>query len=165
MRIFFTTPYNGKKMYQGSIDAILSIVESTGATVISPEKQREYNDAFRRENLKQLGDPERVHYEFIRQGIANADAVIIEASYEDFRVGHEATLAIIYNKPVLCLSRLKDYGKLIRHEKFRGVLYTDVNLKDTVLTFLNEISYKLLSSRRGVQSSTLPLNSESQSIS
>ncbi len=147
MKIFFTSPYDGKKIYQPSIDRILKTIESTGATIISPEKSREYFDAFREENIKKLGDSDRIHYEFIRQGIANADAVIIEASFEDFRVGHEATLAIIYKKPVLCLSQKKDYGKLIRHEAFQGELYTDKNLESIILEFLKGVSHNIRSKR------------------
>ncbi|MDP1722243.1 MAG: ribokinase [Candidatus Gottesmanbacteria bacterium] len=147
MKIFFTSPYDGKKIYQPYIDRIVKTIESTGATVISPEKSRQYFDSFRDENLKKLGDHDRVHYEFVRQGIANADAVIIEASFENFQVGHEATLAIIYNKPVLCLSQKKDYGELIRHEAFQGERYTDRNLESLVLTFLRKVSQKIRSKR------------------
>ena len=125
MKIFFTCSFEGKKYYQKYIDEIVSTIESTGAQLISPEHDREYANAFTKENLEKYGDRERIHYEFIRQGIANADAVIIEASHEDFRIGHEATLAVIYTKPVLCLSINKDYGKLVRYEGFtRGEIYT-----------------------------------------
>ena len=147
MKIFFTTSFDGKKLYQENVDKIIEIIQSTGAAVISPEKTREYQDAFREENLKELGDKERVHYEFIRQGIANADAVIIEASHEDFRVGHEATLAIIYKKPVLCLSIHKDYGKLIRHEEFRGIKYELADLNKIILDFLENVGKKITSDR------------------
>ncbi|MEK7543754.1 MAG: ribokinase [Patescibacteria group bacterium] len=147
MKIFFTSPYDGKKIYQPYIDRIVKTIESTGATVVSPEKSRDYFDTFRDENVKKLGDAHRVHYEFVRQGIANADAVIIEASFEDFRVGHEATLAIIYKKPVLCLSQKKDYGDLIRHEAFQGELYTEKNLEPLVLKFLKGVSDTIRSKR------------------
>lgn len=150
MKIFFTSSFEGKKYYQKNIDKIIEIIESTGAEIVSPEKSREYHDAFREENIKKLGDPEKVHYEFIRQGIANADAVIIEASQEDFRIGHEATLAIIYKKPVLCLSLNKDYGKLVRHEDFRGVKYNNQNVKKIVLEFISSVSIRILSKRRSI---------------
>lgn len=148
MKIFFTTSFEGKRFYQKYVDTIIQIILSTGAEIVSPEKSREYKDAFREENIKKLGDPEKIHYEFIRQGIANADAVIIEASNEDFRIGHEATLAIIYKKPVLCLSVNKDYGKLVRHEDFKGAKYNNKNLKKLVLDFISEVSTSILSKRR-----------------
>lgn len=147
MKIFIITPFEGKKYYQKDIDRIIEVIESTGATVISPEKKREYLDAFREENIKGLGDQERVHYEFIREGVKNADAVVVEASYEDFRVGHETTLAILYKKPVLCLSKNIDYGKYIRHEGFRGAQYDSHNVEKLVLDFLTEVSRSILSKR------------------
>lgn len=148
MKIFFTSPYEGKKLYQYYIDKIVEIIESTGAQVVSPEKTREYQDAFRRENLIKLGDKDRVHYEFIRQGIANSDAVIIEASYEDFRVGHEATLAITYKKPILCLSLKKDYSKFIHQEGFEGAKYADNTVEEIVKIFLAKVSKTILSKRK-----------------
>ena len=147
MKIFFTSSFEGKKHYQKNIDKIIEIIESTGAVVISPEKTREYQDAFRNENLKKLGDKEKIHYEFIRQGIANSDAVIIEASHEDFQIGHEATLAIIYKKPVLCLSTNKDFGQLIRHEEFKGVKYKIIDLNKILLDFLRNVSKRISSER------------------
>ncbi len=147
MKIFFIAPFEGKKYYQKSIDKIIEIIESTGAEVLSPEKTREYQDVFREENIKKLGDKERVHYEFIRQGVINADAVVVEASHEDFRVGHEATLALLYKKPVLCLSQNVNYAKYISHENFNGFQYNDKNVRNIVLNFLSEVSKKILSKR------------------
>ena len=148
MNIFFTSPFVEKDKYKNYIDEITQTIESTGAKIISPGITREYTDAFSEENFKKYGDKNRIHYEFIRQGISNADAVIIESSEEDFRVGHEATLAIIYKKPVLCLSQKQDFGKLIYHEGFTGLQYTDGNdLHDKVLSFITKINQKLLSKR------------------
>lgn len=147
MKVFFTTSFWGKPRYQRYVDRIVAAIESTGATVVSPEKSREYKTSFTKENIKAYGDRARIHYEFIRQGIANADAVVIEASHEDFRIGHEATLAIIYKKPVLCLSLNTDYGKLVRHEAFRGVKYDERNLESTVLAFLEQTGKSLISKR------------------
>ncbi len=148
MKIFFITPFEGKKHYQKDVDKIIEIIESTGAKVLSPEKTREYQDAFREENLKKFGSRESIHYEFIKQGVLNADAIIVEASHEDFRVGHETTLAVLHRKPVLCLSKNIDFGKYIRHEGFRGAQYNEKNIKGIVLNFLSEVSKNILSKRK-----------------
>src|SRR5258708_30949697 len=105
MKVFFLTPFSEKKEFQADIDQIISIIEATGVDVISAEKSRQYDDAFNEENLKKFGSKEAVHYEFIRQGVLKADAVIVEVNPGDFRVGHETTLALLYNKSVLCLSQ------------------------------------------------------------
>ena len=38
MRIFFIAPYSGKNNYQKVYDEIITIIESTGNTIISAEK-------------------------------------------------------------------------------------------------------------------------------
>lgn len=147
MKIFFITPYSEKKDYQGEIDKVIEIIESTGAEVISAEKTRQYQDIFSEENVKKFGSRENVHYEFIRQGVLRADAVIVEVNPGDFRVGHETTLSLLYKKPVLCLSKTVDYSRYIIHENFKAVLYTDISLKEVVISFLQSVSKSILAKR------------------
>lgn len=147
MKIFFIAPFEEKQKYQDEIDKIISIIESTGAEVISAEKTRQYKDAFREENIKKYGSREAVHYEFIRQGVLRADAVIVSVNPGDFRVGHETTLALLYKKPVLCLSRTTDYSRYIKHEDFNAAKYTAETLKTTLLNFLSKVSKTILTKR------------------
>lgn len=123
MKIFFTTPFPGKKLYQKEIDTIIKIIEASGATVVSPEKPEQYQEALSKDKQKKYGNKKLAHYEFVRQNIASADAIIFESSYEDFRVGHEATLGLMYDKPVLVLSQNIDYSEYISHEKLYGKKY------------------------------------------
>lgn len=140
MKIFFTTPFKGKPKYQRFIDEIVTSIESFGAMVVSPEKADQYKKALTEEKIEQHGGKGLAHYEFIRQGIATSDAVIIEASYEDFRVGHEATLALMYGKPILVLSQVQDYSEYINHERFVGKKYQNINdLKKIVVDYLETI--------------------------
>lgn len=147
MRIFFIAPYLGKQKYQKDYDRIIELIESTGAEVISAEKSREYQDSFSKENIKKFGSKEKIHYQFIRSGVINADALVVEASYDDLRVGHEMTLALLYKKPVLCLSQNLDYAKFIEHEYFTGRLYQQNNLEEIVLQFVKSISDRIKASR------------------
>lgn len=140
MKIFFISAYSGKQKYQKDYDRIIELIESTGATVIGAEKNREYQGNFTPENIKKYGGKEKVHYEFIRQGILKADGLVVEASFNDLRVGHEMTLALLYKKPVLCLSQSLDYGKYIQHDYFTGKLYSQKNLKVIVLKFIEKVS-------------------------
>lgn len=150
MTIFFTTPYKGRPRYQEFINEIIKLVESHGVSIVSPEKEEQYQQAFTKEKLAEYGDRNRAHYEFIRHGIAGADAVVFEASYEDFRVGHEATLSLMYGKPVLVLSQLIDYGQYIYHEKFIGKKYSDKKeLKKIIGDFLAAV--KQLSRKESFQ--------------
>jgi len=144
MKIFFTTPYKGKPEYQKFIDEIINSIESYGALVISPEKEGQYRKAITEEKVEQHGGKGLAHYEFVRQGIATSDAVIIEASYEDFRVGHEATLALMYGKPVLVLSQIQDYSEYINHERFIGRKFHNVHdLKKTVFDYLETLEKQI----------------------
>lgn len=137
MKIFFTTSFEGKKYYQKNIDEIVRIIESTGAKIISPEKRELYLKTFSKANLKKYdGDEYKAHYYFIEHGIASSDAVIIEASNEDFRIGHEATLALLYKKPILVLSQKIDYGKFIPHDNFIGKKYTPESVNKIISDFL-----------------------------
>lgn len=147
MRIFFIAPYLGKQKYQNDYNRIIEIVESTGAEVLGAEKTREYQEIFTPENLKKYGSRERIHYQFIRQGVINADGVVVEASFDDLRVGHEMTLALLYKKPVLCLSQNLDYGKYIEHEYFTGRLYSQKKIKEIVLTWLSSVSDRIKAGR------------------
>lgn len=122
MKIFFITPYPEKKDHQKEIDKVIEVIESTGAEVISAEKTRQYQSIFTEENIKKHGSRENVHYEFIRQGVLRADALIVDVNPGDFQVGHETTLALLYKKPVLCLSQMVDHSRTITHEDFRASL-------------------------------------------
>ncbi len=91
---------------------------------------------------------EEIHYLFVSRGIELADAAIIEASMDTFRLGHEATLSLIHNKPVLCLSQHRDYSKAIKHPLFYSGQYVTLEeLEVIVLNFINEVKSKLLSIR------------------
>lgn len=147
MKIFFIAPYLGKQKYQKDYDKIIALIESTGAEVISAEKSQEYQDSFAEANIKKYGSRERVHYEFIRQGVLRADGLVVEASFNDLRVGHEMTLALLYKKPVLCLSQNLDYGKYIEHEYFRAYLYSQKNLKEITLKWLSSVSDRIKARR------------------
>ncbi len=150
MTIFFTTPFKGRLRYQECIDEIIRLIEAEGVSVVSPENEKQYQQAFTSEKLAEYGDRNRAHYEFIRQGIASTDAVVFEASYEDFRVGHEATLSLMYGKPVLVLSQLINYGQYIYHEKFIGKKYSDKKeLKKIIEDFLAAV--KTLSDKESFQ--------------
>ena len=80
------------------------------------------------------------HYNFIRQSIASSDAVIVESSYQDFQIGHETTLALLYNKPVLCLSQIVDHSKFITHPLFNAVRYIPGKETEHVTSFLSLIA-------------------------
>lgn len=135
LHVFFTTPYAGKARYQRYIDAILQELERD-CSVTTPEDTTAYIRSLH--DLQQQGlDHDQAHYAFIRQGIASADVVVIEATEEDLRVGHEMTLALLFHKPTLILSRQQDYSNFITHDLLTGASYdTAKEAAAIVRTFL-----------------------------
>ncbi len=135
MNVFFTTPFSGKEHYQPIIDAIVSTIESENR-LITPENTSRYMSTL--DKLEKQGlNKNQAHYAFIRQGIASADVVIIEATEEDIRVGHEMTLALLFHKPTLVLAQGKDFGEYITHDLLQGASYsTKEEAQDIVNQFL-----------------------------
>ncbi len=143
MRIFFTTPFDVTKKHQVYIDAILDTLHTNAVSVISPEEQRQYVSSLKQYEAKGM-QPERAHYAFITHGIAEADMVIIEATNEDIRVGHEVTLALLYGKPTLVLSQKVDFAKYIPHELLQGATYkTEADAQHHVKKFLDDAEKNL----------------------
>jgi SAM-dependent methyltransferase/transcriptional regulator with XRE-family HTH domain len=122
LHVFFTTPYAGKDRYQPYIDAIVSAIRQSNQAV-TPEDTAAYLESLAEYQGQGL-DYNQAHYAYIRQGIAAADAVIIEATQEDIRVGHEITLALLFHKPTLVLAQGKNFADYITHDLLTGVSYT-----------------------------------------
>ncbi len=152
MRVFFTTPFDPSKKYQSFIDAILATLHKNEVSVISPEEHAEYVGSLEAYEAKGL-PPERAHYAFISHGIAEADIVIIEATNEDIRVGHEVTLALLYGKPTLVLSQNVDFSRYIPHELLQGATYkTEKDLQSKVQAFLDDAEKNLAKATEVTQS-------------
>jgi len=87
-------------------------------------------------------------YEKTIQAILDADVVIIEGSIPSFHIGHQITIALQKNKPVLLLMQKLEKGKwpfiTIFHSEYdrRNLLhikrYTKRSLKTTIKRFLKE---------------------------
>jgi hypothetical protein len=146
MKIFFTGSQRGRPQYGEAYTKLQRILEESNIEFISPQSHK-YLDILDQKSIKKLSEDE-IHYLFVSKAIELVDAVIIEASMDTFRLGHESTLALIYNKPVLCLSQHRDYSKSIRHPSFYGAQYSDLDdLEIKVKKFTREVESKLLSIR------------------
>ena len=154
--MFFTTPFEGKTRYQPCIDTVLSAIRQENS-VITPEDTTNYIKSLAGYQGQGLNH-NQAHYAFIRQGIASADVVIIEASQEDIRVGHEMTLALLFHKPTLVLSQNTDFADYITHDLLTGVLYkTDEQAIDAVHDFLKSATL----TRADASMQTLNLSADS----
>jgi SAM-dependent methyltransferase len=135
LRVFFTASYAGKKRYQHFFDTILAAIRHE-SLVTTPEDTKKYVQSLTELQSQGL-NRNQAHYAFIRQGIASADVVIIEATEEDIRVGHEMTLALLFHKPTLVLAQGKDFGAYITHDLLTGASYeTAKQAEEIVQSFL-----------------------------
>lgn len=92
--------------------------------------------------------PEERHYLFVNKSISIADASIIEVSRDTFRLGHEATLTLMHSKPVLCVSRKRDYSQYIKHPLFYAYMYESVDeLREVFINFIKEVENNSLTVR------------------
>lgn len=136
MVIFYTASWFGKQKYQKEYDLVRQTIKQFDVKLIGTEEGN-YQQVLDKKTREKLKDsPKLLHYEAVRQGIHLAEAVIIEVSNEDFQLGHEASLAIIEKKPVLCLSVNEDLSKRIYNDYFFGAKYTDRNIKGIIQDFL-----------------------------
>jgi len=146
MKIFYTASYYGKKTYQQYYNFVLQALKQTRSTIISPEIGN-YKEVLTPSDLKRLRYPKKIHYEAIRKGILQSDAVVIEISHEDFQLGHEATLAIQSKKYVLCLSTHEDFSEKINNKYFIAAKYNEYNIEEIVDNFLILVNKNKYSSR------------------
>ena len=146
MKVFFTAPFDGKSKYQEYYDQIVKILEDYCDDVISPEAGNYLKTISSREKIK-IKDVHKIHYEAIKRGILQSDLVVMEISHSSFRVGHEATLAILNKKPVLCLSLKENMADKIDSPYFFGAKYSIDNLEDIISEFINKHSKNLLNNR------------------
>lgn len=117
-----------------------------GCHVIGLEVGR-YEDLLASEFIKNKPHNE-VHYAYIRKGILMAQAIIVEVSVDKFRLGYEAALAAVFNKPILCISMNKDYSTKIMHPEFYAEKYRSISDIEQILQkFINKIKKKNFSVR------------------
>lgn len=135
MIVFYTASFYGKDKYQKYYDLVRKTIESFKVQLISPESMEQFQKGIEEGAKKLKTEAGFLKYETIRAGIHKADAVVIEVSNQDFQLGHEATLAIMEKKPVLCLSLYEDLSKKINHEYFFGAKYDEKTISGIVQDF------------------------------
>lgn len=147
MIIFYTASYYGKDKFQKYYDLVRQTIESFKVQLISPEIVSDFQKGIEEKARNLKTEAGFLKYETVKQGIHQADAVIIEVSFQDIQLGHEATLAIMEKRPVLCLSIFEDFSKKINHEYFFGAKYDERSIKGIIQDFLAHVRDLSLSKR------------------
>lgn len=151
MKIFYTVSRsalhnNGKAIYMD----VLGELERQKVNVKTTIRKDHYNRDLKEIETDITASEEKYRYENdqgVRQSIFGADAVVIEASYPSFRLGFEALYALNQNKPVLVLSKHRDYSKLIDQPHFFGAKYTKFTLPDEIEKFIRHVEKHKLRNR------------------
>lgn len=158
LKIFFTATRQGKEIRQSVYDRIVRSIEKTGEEVISLEAGK-YEDYLGKKFIKSV-PKDKLHYIYVRKGINMANAVIIENSDESFQLGHEATLALVYNKPLLCLAKEDPTSRVkIFDTKLKMTFYKSENEIDAIVAdFISEVRNNSLSVRFNAKLSPIQKN-------
>lgn len=146
MKVFYTNSPSVRDKFGEFYQESLKTLKKNKVDILSLEVMK-YEDLLEKRIMDVL-TPEEVHYLFIKTGIDKSNAVIVDTTCESFQLGHEATIALLYNKPVLCLSKRGHTTVRIFDPRLKFATYeTKVDVKREIETFLNEVKNKYLSVR------------------
>lgn len=150
MRIFLTCSKTAFNKYRRLYAAVLNELKKSKVSVEATLDKSFLDKTPELKKVKNLGlredDYKYVHDTAVRQAIYRCDAIIVEASYPSFRLGFETFFALSLQKPVLVLSKFKNYANLINQPHFFGAKYTDFTLPDEIEKFVKHVKkYKLRS--------------------
>lgn len=138
MKVFFTASYYGKEKYQKYYNLVLNALEKTGVSIISPEKEN-YKSILPASVKNKLRSEKIIHAEAIKKSILISDAVIIEASHEDFQLGYETAFAVDNKKPLLCLSVNENFSEKMKYRYFSASKYNEYNIEEIVENFIKKV--------------------------
>lgn len=151
MKVFFTVSRSAIKKHPKIFIKVLGELEKQHIKVETTIRKDHFPPEFKNINETIISESEDkyryVHDKAVRQAIFRADAVVIEASYQSFRLGFETFYALSQHKPVLVLSKFKNYGNLIDQPHFFGAKYTDFTLPDEIEKFKRHVKHYKLRNR------------------
>lgn len=148
MKIFYTVSRTGVAKFGREFQLVLDELKKRNLDVIATmdRSYRKYLVDLRNvPDVSQSEDKYKyVNDSAVKRAIFISDATIIEASYPSFRLGFEAHLALSQQKPVLVLSKERNYANLIDSPNFFGAKYTEFTLPDILDNFISHVKkYKL----------------------
>jgi hypothetical protein len=147
MKVFFTASLSEREKYKEYYDTVVQTIQANGDEVISLEVQ-DYSYLIPKDVIESIPKNE-LHYTWLKKGIKKSNCVVIDASRDSFRLGHEASLAMLYNKPVLVISNKKDYSDVIINPRFYAHIYNSkADIQYAVTDFLKTVLNKHMGLRK-----------------
>ncbi|MCL5003668.1 MAG: nucleoside 2-deoxyribosyltransferase [Patescibacteria group bacterium] len=132
MKIYFAASLSGKAKYQKNYERIIDVLTGLGYKLVSDHVlNTEYNQ------VRDASDKELVkYYERTLKNISSADLVVAEVSQPTIGIGHEISIALEKNKPVLVLqvsgSLVPQILKAVPTNTVRIVKYTLENIEEVL---------------------------------
>lgn len=147
MKIFFTVSKSGRGKFSEANKLVLNEIKKHKVKVITTvgEEYLKNEDNLQNRGVSESEDKYKyTHDTIVKRAIFVSDAVVVEASHQSFRLGFETHFALSQQKPVLVLSKERNYANLIKHPNFFGAKYTEFTLPDEIEKFVNHAKeYKL----------------------
>ncbi len=139
MKIYFIGSISGRAQYEENYKKIVEIFEKLDVEVL--------NESVLDIDFKQIEDvsfeEEAEYYEQVNDWINQADVVLAEVSHQSTSVGHEITLALSKNKPVVAISAKEEYPiifKGIKNDRLQLIKYALDNLEKKLSAALKTAS-------------------------
>ncbi len=99
MRVYFTASMLGRDKYIGNYIQIVKVLREKGIEVYEQTTKVSRNYVHR-----EISDQDKIkYYKQVLRWLNQADVVVVEASYSSLSIGHEISLALERNKPVIVL--------------------------------------------------------------
>ena len=99
MKIYFVASVSGKQEYGENYQRIFKALKNIGADVLSNHVLTTSVEQFKEISRKE----EKSFYKQLNSWINEADVIVAEVSHQSTNVGHEVSLALFRNKPVILL--------------------------------------------------------------
>lgn len=151
MKIFLIGSRSGLKKYRKRYELVLKELKEQRAEVKATFNLTYLDSYPKLKKVKDLsilgGKYKHIHDSIVRESILNSNGVVIEASYPSYRLGFETFYTLSQQKPVLVLSKTRDYSKLVDQPNFFGAKYTNFTLPDEVEKFLKHVKEHKLRTR------------------
>lgn len=138
MKIYFTASVSAKKDHPGLVERYEKIVkhlEELGHKVMADHVLKLNHDF-----IKEVDDNYRMqYYKELLDQINKADLVFAELSYSSASIGHEVSLAIEKNKPVLIASESGRVPQIYKAMKQQTIYFAEYDDIDDLLDRLEEL--------------------------
>lgn len=139
MKIYFVASISGKQEYGANYQKIFEALKNIGADILS--------DHVLTTSAEQLGGvtakEEKDFYKQLNNWINEADVIVAEVSHQSTNVGHEVSLALFRNKPVILLhveNKMPLVFAGINSEKLQLIQYDFNNVEEELRMALDYAS-------------------------